>query len=928
MIYNSVPQQWILRFEQLAERRPHTLAELARRAVGVNAKEPLCHYMLGWALLQCEDFDAARACLRIAQRSSDNLVLLRRCRYALLAVDVLQRPSRAVVTALDDIAEECTQAMVAAETSRARRSAAQVLFILGFPEEALGRLDAIHPDFNHDGPLDRLRWLRLRAASLILLGQTDKASPLLEAAMSIALQHHALPDYGRCVHLGAWAALRDERLDDAIAGYLDAYHTYHRLGLAFQMAHALKGAGLALVHRGSYQHALTMLLEATQQYRALGQRSEETHCRSALGQIAYTTARWHLATQLHEATATRYQELGMEWYARGARRNQAAVARELGHLDQARDWLLTLLPAATASGDMAEVAQITSQLAGIQADLGDRIGAIETYNAAATLFVQLGNQPDAAECWMEQGWIFLHDSNSNAAEKMFARIGQALDRHPHHHWRVAYGLARCVLAQGNTRAALDQYTLALTIVSTMRRRLASEIVSSTLAQRTSALTDEALRHAVRCGDGERVLLLDELRRAIVFQRLITDPQIVLRDHNIDTLLAPFTYPGDVELPVITGGLHQINAGVHKHNMMSSVELFPPAFALNDLRCSLEEQHGVGWTIISFIEIGDTLIRTVVTNLEVVVDTLAIDIPLLRLLRQVGLESYRRYIYHDVPFIAGKTARRWEVLTLLADYLIAPMVRERLHPNHRLLIVPSGVLHTLPWASLRLDGHWLIEQAVITITPSLSVLETLQKRSSTSKRTLLVGCGVFGGRADELPGVVGEIAMLAELYESAETLQDEEATCMKLATRLAAPESYNIIHIASHARLRREEGVHAHLKLFDGDLGLQDITSLNLRGALVVMSTCDGTAIDALPGDEALSLSWALMAAGARGVVGSLWPIYDYPALALMQRFHTLLQSTHDPSLALALAQRERATHFDISGDDAATPDQWAGFTVI
>lgn len=100
------------------------------------------------------------------------------------------------------------------------------------------------------------------------------------------------------------------------------------------------------------------------------------------------------------------------------------------------------------------------------------------------------------------------------------------------------------------------------------------------------------------------------------------------------------------------------------------------------------------------------------------------------------------------------------------------------------------------------------------------------------------------------------------------------------------------------------GVTAHLKLWDQDLWLAEVASLRLGGALVVLSACDGAGTHALPGDEVLSLSWALLAAGAAGVLASLWPVNDQAAREFMELFYTALCNHGNAGRALAEAQRQ------------------------
>lgn len=286
-------------------------------------------------------------------------------------------------------------------------------------------------------------------------------------------------------------------------------------------------------------------------------------------------------------------------------------------------------------------------------------------------------------------------------------------------------------------------------------------------------------------------------------------------------------------------------------------------------------------------------------------------------------------YRDLPYHLGHAARRWETLERLAGRLLPAPALARLHPDHRLLIVPAGALHAIAWAALRVGPGWLIERAIVHVAPSLSAWQSIG-RATWPGAALLVGCSAFGGRADPLPGVEAEVAAVAARWPSAsQQVQNERATRAALLEWSAsgALASYGLIHIASHAQLVPAHGWAAHVKLWDDDLLLSEVADLRLDGALVTLSACDGAASVVLPGEEILSLNWAFLAAGASAVLASLWPVYDQAALRLMLLFYEALRTHGDGAAALAQAQRQQIAVFQQHGDGAAAPDCWASFVV-
>lgn len=72
---------------------------------------------------------------------------------------------------------------------------------------------------------------------------------------------------------------------------------------------------------------------------------------------------------------------------------------------------------------------------------------------------------------------------------------------------------------------------------------------------------------------------------------------------------------------------------------------------------------------------------------------------------------RRLLYLDTMHLAQPDLPPWRDLETLSQLLLPAAVREALRPERRLLIVPAGQLHALPWAALRLEGAWLCERCI-------------------------------------------------------------------------------------------------------------------------------------------------------------------------------------------------------------------------
>jgi CHAT domain-containing protein len=108
---------------------------------------------------------------------------------------------------------------------------------------------------------------------------------------------------------------------------------------------------------------------------------------------------------------------------------------------------------------------------------------------------------------------------------------------------------------------------------------------------------------------------------------------------------------------------------------------------------------------------------------------------------------------------------------------------------------------------------------------------------------------------------------------------------------------------------------------DGMLTAAEAINLDLRGTeLVVVSACNSALGDIHPGDGVYGLRRAILAAGARSEVMTLWEIDDAPSAELIVAFYGHLLTGESVSSALRNAQLEFAPK--------SNPSVWAAFLSI
>ena len=104
----------------------------------------------------------------------------------------------------------------------------------------------------------------------------------------------------------------------------------------------------------------------------------------------------------------------------------------------------------------------------------------------------------------------------------------------------------------------------------------------------------------------------------------------------------------------------------------------------------------------------------------------------------------------------------------------------------------------------------------------------------------------------------------------------------------------------------------------------EIASWRVNADLVALSGCHSSAGAVLPGSGLLGLTRAWLAAGARGVLASHWPVPDDGGPLFAAFYRNLGRLGQNPAAALRAAQIEMAA----AGGWRANPRYWAAYFVM
>ncbi len=284
------------------------------------------------------------------------------------------------------------------------------------------------------------------------------------------------------------------------------------------------------------------------------------------------------------------------------------------------------------------------------------------------------------------------------------------------------------------------------------------------------------------------------------------------------------------------------------------------------------------------------------------------------------------------------------------WLYRDLLAEPLHwmgPGaRRLVLIPDDCLHGLPFAALRprADEQPLGVTHRLGRAPSATFWMRWDPAEAREAR------GVLALADPELPGISGidrtrsarawleglRLGGLPRARREARTFVRLLGGRSRVAAGAAASEhllkeadlaSYGILHLAAHAIVDDENPDRSAVVLAPGDeredgfLQVREIVDLDVGDTVVILSTCRSASGSVLQGGALLGLGQGFLQAGARAVIGNLWPMRDEDAEPFVRELGRMLARGESLAGALAGARAARLA----AGDPAAA---WAGMVVL
>jgi CHAT domain-containing protein len=317
--------------------------------------------------------------------------------------------------------------------------------------------------------------------------------------------------------------------------------------------------------------------------------------------------------------------------------------------------------------------------------------------------------------------------------------------------------------------------------------------------------------------------------------------------------------------------------------------------INDDETLLEYYYtGKEWYV--FILTGKTIVaqKLPVADLEKDIEALRKNITTLNL---PEFKQYSQALYRKIFILAASAIK-----------------------TKKLIIVPHGSLHYLPFAALSDGNEYLIDRFSIRMLPSASVLSFLNERVKQEDRgALIFGNPKLDNPRYDLKFAQDEALAIGKIIPKSNVFLRSEASKTNLQN---FGSKYSIIHLAVHGVFDLDKPLNSALLLAadrnnDGLLKAGDLYNLSLSADLVTLSACETALGKVATGDDVVGFTRGFLYAGARSLISSLWQVDDEATSDLMVNFYTnLSKMSKDEALRQAqLKAKKKYPH----------PYYWAAF---
>jgi len=299
----------------------------------------------------------------------------------------------------------------------------------------------------------------------------------------------------------------------------------------------------------------------------------------------------------------------------------------------------------------------------------------------------------------------------------------------------------------------------------------------------------------------------------------------------------------------------------------------------------------------------------------------------------NLSGYRNSIYYDVKDTYMNTAN--DLYKILIPPIENNITSLTIIPAGRLGVIPFEALLTtevaaempydqLPYLVKEYDMNTQYAAALLTINN-----EWINATSATA--CILAPVSFSKHNLPELPATAMEVQKLNSLFTNqginSNPYTYSDASEVQIKSDLVSNSQY--LHFATHGIVNEDKPELSQIFLStssdteDGNLYTGEIYNLKLKADLVTLSACQTGLGKVYKGEGIVGLSRALLYAGAKNMLVSLWSVADQSTADLMVNFYSKSFDSRSYGKGLQAAKKEM-----IQQQKYAAPYYWAPFILI
>lgn len=774
---------------------------------------------------------------------------------------------------------------------------------------------------------DRIR----QADALQAKGSQAAARQIYESVLASLPPGEPSSELGHILNALSEMASAEGKYDEAIAMAQRAADAYHRLGDKKGEAHALNYRGIAEVQQGRYAAAEATLTQALALSQSAGDLEHQTRILNNLGTADFYPGKYLQALREYETALKIIEEnphsSWSDYWRQITRINAATVYQRLGRYQRALE-IYQGVEQSSKGLTPSDRAHLLTNLGALYRRLGDPWKALDQYQAALGLYARQQDADGEISTLKNMGIVYALDQGDlSGAQQFFERALQRAVQT--HNWREEMQahlyLGETFLRKGAVAPSGKQFQMAW---EQAKRLGTTEEQWKALygIGRTEELSNQAAEAEAKYR--EAISIIEASRSRLQLSALRTEFLADKRD-VFDALLSLLLQKNQLEDAFLF--LEKSRARTFQDRLAGGPEGQAPV-SLSEIRSRLDDST----ILLEFWTAGEQLAVIWCTR-----DGYG------AILNRISDDDFRDLL----SFLKGLPDN------LRAGWRTPATVLNRLIPGglpltakiRRAFIVPDGWLSSLPFDLLPAEtgsNTLLVERLEIAYLPTAALLRRTTPGRAVNfpwKRQLVAfGAPVVQASQGEPGGLTGESGMalphsenevrsIAALSSGQVELflgpADTKGVFMTNTTR-SAP----ILHLSTHAFADADNPEDSRL-LFSPDakagesdyVFLRELYALDLSGVdLATLSACDTERGAMIRGEGVQAFSRALLSAGSRSAIATLWRVDDQPTSEFMKQFYYFALVKHQPPAA---ALRSAKLKFLRSGTGLANPADWAAFVL-